>query len=94
MTIINFTYDLASTRGGNTFYGMSRLSLLFHRNMRFLLLNVWITVLNFILRMLLYKTEVKEKFDDPVLRTGELYLEYPLFPLFPEHELTFLLLLM
>jgi hypothetical protein len=46
MTIINFTYDLASTRGGNTFYGMSRLSLLFHRNMRFLLLNVWITVLN------------------------------------------------
>ena len=44
--------------------------------------------------MLLYKTEVKEKFDDPVLRTGELYLEYPLFPLFPEHELTLLLLLM
>ena len=44
--------------------------------------------------MLLYKTEVKEKFYDPVLRTGELYLEYPLFALFPEHELTLLLLLM
>jgi hypothetical protein len=42
--------------------------------------------------MLLYKTEVKEKFYDPVLRTGELYLEYHLFALFPEHELTTLII--